>query len=80
MVFKNINVVFSLCFYFFDFFFQVSALSFYLFYIFFFLVSYVFSMHYLMCYFSFSCFLIVLNVLVHQVNVTEVEGSVEIEQ
>ena len=33
-----------------------------------------------MCYFGFSAFLIVLNVLVEQVNVTEMEGSVEIEQ
>ena len=33
-----------------------------------------------MCYFSFSAFRIVLNVLVQQVNVTEVEVSVEIEQ
>ena len=33
-----------------------------------------------MCYFGFSAFWIVLDVLVAQVNVTEVEVSVEIEQ
>ena len=33
-----------------------------------------------MCYFGFSAFGIILNVLVQQVNVAEVEFSVEIEQ
>ena len=33
-----------------------------------------------MCYFGFSAFRIILNVLVQQVNVAEVEFSVEIEQ
>ena len=33
-----------------------------------------------MCYFGFSAFWIVSNVLVHQVNVTEVEVSIGIEQ
>ena len=33
-----------------------------------------------MCYFGFSAFWIVLNVLVQQVNMTEMEVSVKIEQ
>ena len=64
MVFKNINVVFSFCFYFL--------------YLFFELLSY--SVCIIKYYFGFSAFWIVLNVLVHQVNVTEMEVSLEIEQ
>ena len=66
MIFKNINAVFPSVFIFFYFFFQVSA---------------VFTMHYSICYFGlFQSFGIVLNVLVQQVNVAEVEVSVEIKQ
>ena len=66
IVFKNINSVFSLWFYFFI--------------VFFFRVSVVFSMQYEMCYFGFAAFWIVLNVLVEQVDVTEVEVFLEIKQ
>ena len=70
MIFQNISAVFSLCFYifiylFFDLFFQVFA---------------VLSMHYWICYFGFSAFWIVLNILIQQVNVTEVEVSFKVEQ
>ena len=63
MVFKNINAIFSLCFYFFDLFFE-------------FLPD---SVCIIKCYFGFSAFWIALNVLVQQVNVTELEVSIKIE-
>ena len=65
MIFKNINVVFPLCFYFFDLFFFEFLL---------------YSVCIIKCYFGFSAFWIVLNVSAQQANVTEVEVSVEIEQ
>ena len=65
MVFKNISVVFSFCFYFFDLVFSSFCR-----------IQYAL----LNVLFWFSAFRIVLNVLVQQVNVTEVEVSVKIEQ
>ena len=69
MIFKNINTVFSLC---------VCVFLGVFFYLFF-RVSAVFSMRYNVL-FRFFSFWIVLNVLVQQVNLTEVEVSVETEQ
>ena len=65
IIFKNINSVFP---------------SGFIFLLFFFRVCVVFSMQYKMCYFGFAAFWIVLNVLVQQVNVTEVEVFLEIKQ
>ena len=64
MIFKNINAIFSLCFYFFDVFFKFL----------------LYSVCIIKFYFSFSAFLIVLNVLVQQVDMTEMEVSVKIQQ
>ena len=64
MIFKNINAIFFLCFYFFDVFFKFL----------------LYSVCIIKFYFSFSAFLIVLNVLVQQVDMTEMEVSVKIQQ